>query len=166
MAATFNWAQRNGAGGVSTDLGTTGNLWNFKSVDTAIVGDYAANPITAGQNSMEVALRGRFTGLFNKIEDVRFWHSTAFSPATGLVLKAKTNQVIYLQPSTVTSSIATSSIPVADPGTANVSINGSLTSCLTSSGYTDHVYIQLQTGTNAPAGDTSLAAFTMSYTEN
>lgn len=166
MAATFNWAQRNGAGGTSTDLGTSGNLWNFKSADTSGAADYAANPVTAGQNSFEVWLRGHFTGTFNRIDDVRFWISTGFSPSTGLAVFFRGTQVIYLQPSSGTSSIATSSVPTSDPGTANVSIGGSLTGSLTSSGFTDHVVLQLRTTTAAPAGDTSLATFTMSYSEN
>ena len=166
MAATFNWAQRNGVGGTSTDLGTSGNLWNFKSVDSAVAGDYAANPITAGQNSFEVWLRGHFTGTFNRIDDVRFWMSTGFSPATGLAVFWRGTQVIYLQPAAGTSSIATSSVPTADPGSANVSIGGSLSGSLVAVGFTDHVVLQLRTTTAAPAGDTSLAVFTMSYSEN
>lgn len=166
MAATFNWAQRNGAGGTSTDLGNTGNLFNFKNIDDATVGDYNANPISAGNNSFEVWMRGHFTGTFNIIRDVRFWMSTPFSPTTGLQIMWKGTQSIYLQPASGTSSIATSSIPLADPGTANVSIGGNLSGSLTTSGYTDHVVMQLQTTTAAAAGDTSLATFTMSYSEN
>ena len=166
MAATFNWSQRNGAGGTSTLLGASGNLWNFKANDTAIAADYSANPVTAGQNSMEVWLRAYISGGFNQVRDFRFWMSTAFSPMTGLSVKCKPNQVIYLQPSAGTSSIATSSIPTSDPGSANVSIGGSLTSCLTSCGYSDHIVIQVQTTTAAPAGDSSLAVFTLSYSEN
>ncbi len=147
-------------------MGQTGNLWNFKSVDTSGAGDYAANPITAGQNSMEVVLRGAFTGTFNRITDARFWMSTGFSPSTGLQVFFSGTQVIYLQPTTGTSSIATSSVPTTDPGTANVSIQGSLTGSLTTSGFTDHIYLQLRTTTAAAAGDTSLATFTLSYTEN
>lgn len=166
MAATFNWNQRNGAAGTATDLGSAGNLANFKTTDTTGIGDYAANPISAGNNSMEVVLRGHFTGTFNQIRDFRFWQSTAFSPSTGLQVFFSGTQVIYLQPTTGTSSIATSSIPTTDPGSANVSVGGSLTGCLTTSGFTDHIYLQLRTTVSAPAGDTSLATFTLSYTEN
>ena len=165
MAATFNWAQRND-GGTSTDLGSSGNLVNFKSVDTSGAADYAANPITAGNNSMELVLRGHFTGSFNRISDARFWQSAAFSPSTGLQVFFSGTQVIFLQPSSGTSSIATSSVAVADPGTANVSITGALTGSLTTSGFTDHVYLQLRTTTAAAAGDTSLATMTLSYSEN
>lgn len=47
MAATFQWTIRNGAGATETALGSSGNLQNFKSVDSAGIADYAANPITA-----------------------------------------------------------------------------------------------------------------------
>jgi len=166
VAATFNWAIRNGAGGTNTDLGSSGNLQDFKSVDSSGISDYAANPITAGNNSFECWLRGHFSGTFNRIDDVRVWQSTNFSPSTGLQIFWSGTQVIFLQPSQATSSIATSSIPTADPGSANVSIGGSLSGSLTTSGFTDHVVLQLRTTTAAPAGDTSLTTITMSYTEN
>lgn len=166
MAATFTWTIRNGAGATETSLGTSGNLQNYKSVDTAGISDYAANPITAGQNSYELWFRGKFSGTFNRIDDVRFWQSVNFSPSTGLQVFWKGTQVIYLQPASGTSSIATSSIPTSDPGSANVSLGGSLSGSLTSSGYTDNVVLQLRTTTSAAAGDTSLETVTMSYSEN
>lgn len=166
MAATFNWSQSIGAGPTRVDLGSSGNLFNFKNTDTNTVADYAANPITAGNNSYEVFLQGHFTGVFNLIQDIRFWQSTAFSPSTGLTVKWKGTQTIYLQPAAVTSSLATSSVPTSDPGTANVSIGGNLSGSLTTSGYTDYIVLQLQTTTAAAAGDSSLGTFTMSYSEN
>lgn len=155
MAATFNWTIRNGAGATETVLGSSGNLQNFKSVDSAGIADYAANPITAGNNSFECWFRTRFTGSFNRISDMRFWQSTAFSPSTGLQVFWSGTQQIYLTPSSGTSSIATSSVPTSDPGSANVTIGGSLTGCLTTSGYSDNIVLQLRTTTAAAAGDTS-----------
>ncbi len=166
MAATFQWAQKNGAGGTLTILGTSGNLFNFKNADTAGIADYAANPITAGNNSYEVFLLGHYLGTFNRIDNVRFWMSTNFAPSTGLSVFFKGNQVIYLQPANGTSSLATSSIPTADPGSANVSFNGNLSGSLVASGYTDHIVLQLRTTASAPPGDTSLATFTLTYNEN
>lgn len=97
---------------------------------------------------------------------MRFWQSTNFSPSTGLQVMFTGQQVIYLQPSSVTSSIATSSIPTSDPGSANVSLGGNLSGSLVTSGYSDHIVLQLQTTNSAPAGDTSLQTVTLSYTEN
>ena len=166
MAATFQWTIRNGAGATETVLGTSGNLQNFKSVDSAGIVDYAANPVTAGQNSFECWFRGKWTGTFNRISDLRSWQSAAFSPATGLQIFFSGQQQIYLTPASVTSSIATSSIATSDPGSANVSIGGNLSGSLTSSGYSDNIVLQLRTTTAAAAGDTSLATITLSYTEN
>ena len=166
MAAGFNWSQRNGASGTVTDLGTSGNLWNFKNIDDATAADYAGNPITAGQNSFEVWLRAHMTGTFNRIDGFRIWMSTDFSPNTGLSVFYSGQQVTFLQPAAGTSSIATSSIPKVDPGSTNVSIGGNLSGSLVSPGYTDHIVLQLRTGVSAAPGDTSLATFTLSYNEN
>ena len=166
MAATFNWAQKNGSGGTLTVLGASGNLFDFKSIDTAGIGDYASNPVTAGNASFECWLKAAFTGSFNRIDGLRFWLSTDFSPNTGLSLFWTGTQVTYLQPAAGTSSIATSSIPTADPGTTNVTIGGNLSGSLVAAGYSDHIVLQLRTTTAAAAGDTSLATFTLSYNEN
>ena len=167
MPATFNFAQTIGApAGTRQDLGSSGNLLNFKNVDSIGTSDYASNPIAAGNASYELWLQGHFTGTFNSISDVRFWMSTNFSPSTGLSVKLRSNQTSYVQPVNSVSSIATSTISSSDPGTTNVSISGSLSSSLSTSGYTDYLVMQLQTTASAPAGDTSLAVFTLSYLEN
>jgi len=147
-------------------LGSSGNLANFKNVDTAGTANYNTNPISAGNNSYEVFLLGHLTGTFNRIDGFRFWMSTNYSPSTGLHVFFSGQHPIYLQPANGTSSIATSSIPVADPGSTNVTIGGSLSGSLVASGYTDNLVLQLRTDTNAPAGDTSLATFTLTYNEN
>lgn len=166
MAASFSWAQNNGVGAVVTILGSSGNLADFKNIDTTGIGDYAANPIQAGNNSFEVWLRAWFSGTFNRIDGLRFWQSTNYSPATGLQVFWKGLQTIYLQPAAGTSSIATSSVATSDPGTTNVGIGGNLSGSLVASGYSDFIVLQLRTTASAPAGDTSLATYTLSYNEN
>jgi hypothetical protein len=141
-------------------------LSNLKNIDSAGTAGYTANPITAGQNSYEKWFRAHFFGTFNRIDGVRFWMSTNFSPSTGLHVFFSGQQATYLQPFNGTSSIATSSIPIADPGSTNVTINGSLSGSLVASGYTDHLVLQLRTDLTAAAGDTSLCTLTMSYSEN
>lgn len=163
MAATFGWAQSNGAGQTVTDLGSSGNLFNFKTNDDATAANYSSNPITAGNSSMEVFLRGKFTGTFNKIDNLQFWQSTAFSPSTGLQVTAAMNNVSYSTPSTTDN--AASNVPTSDPGTANVSIGGALTGSLSASGYSDYIKLQLDTTASAAPGDTSLATFTLQYDE-
>lgn len=164
MAATFNWAQQNGApAGSATDLGASGNLFNFKTNDDATAANYSSNPITAGNSSMEVYLRMHFTGTFNTISNLQFWMSTDFSPNTGLAVKWKGNNTTYATPSVSTN--ADSAVPTSDPGTANVSIGASLGGSLSAAGYSDYIRLQLQTTTSAAAGDTSLAIYTGQYDE-
>jgi len=166
MPASFSWAQTVGApAGTRSDLGSSGNLANFKNVDSIGTSDYTSYPVPAGSNSYEVWLQGHWYGTFNSIYDVRFWMSTDFSPNTGLTVKVKCDQATYNQPTNATSSIATSTIGTSDPGVSNVSIGGNLSSSLNTSGYSDYLVMQLQTTTAAPAGDTSLATFSLSYIE-
>lgn len=67
MAASFGWAQTTGSSGseATTDLGISGNLFNFKRSDDPTPGNYASHPISAGDKSYEVWLRAKFTGSFN-----------------------------------------------------------------------------------------------------
>lgn len=164
MAATFNWAQTYGTSpGTTTDLGSSGNLFNFKTNDDATPANYSSNPITAGNSSMEVYLRAHFTGTFTKIDNLQFWQSAAFSPATGLQVTAAMNNVSYATPTTTDN--GSSNVPTSDPGTANVSIGGSLSGNLSSAGYSDYIKLQLDTTVSAAPGDTSLATFTLQYDE-
>lgn len=166
MAATYNWAQTHGAGATVVDLGSSGNLFNFKNADDATAANYSSNPITAGNNSYEVWLRAHFTGTFNQVDNLQFWMSTDFSPNTGLTVKWKgNNSGSYTTPTASTSSVATATVPTSDPGTANVSIGTSLAGNLSAAGYSDYIVLQLQTTTAAAAGDTSLATFTLQYDE-
>ena len=166
MPATFNWRQTVGAPpGIANLLGASGNLVNFKNIDSIGTSNYATNPIPAGSNSFEVWLQGAFSGVFNAIYDLRFWLSTDYSPNTGLTVMANTQQQAFQQPTSATSSIATQVVSHSDPGQRNVTYQGSLTSSITTPDNTDYIVLQLQTTTNAPAGDTSLATFSLSYIE-
>lgn len=172
MAASFQWNQTYGASpGTSTDLGTSGNLFNFKDIDDATAADYNSHPIVASDSanqgrSFEVWLRGHLTGSFNNVDNVQFWRSTNYSPATGLTLYWKGNNVgAYVTPVKTDSTVATASVPSSDPGTANVTIATSLTGALTSAGYTDYIVLQLDVATTATPGDTSQATFTIQYDE-
>lgn len=49
----------------------------------------------------------------------------------------------YVTPISTASTIATASIPVADPGTANVSIGGDLTGSLTAAGFSDYCIVPI-----------------------
>lgn len=170
MAETFNWSQTYGeAPGTTVDLGESGNLFNFKDKDDATASNYSSYPITASDNpdegrSYEVWLRAHFTGTFNKIDNLQFWMSTNFNPSTGLTVYWKGNNVgSYTTPVKTDSTIATTQVPTEDPGTANVSIGGSLSGSLTSPGYSDYIVLQLDVASTAASGDTSLCVFSLQY---
>jgi len=166
LAATFNWYQYNGANTAETSLGTGGNLVNFSAIDTAGTVGYDTNPITAGNQSMSVYLKGKWGGTFNKIENLQFWRSTDFSPNTGLSLYWKANgTTAYAAPSTATS-VAADAVATSDPGAENVYIGGATGGSLTAAGGSDYIVLQLRTTTAAAAGDTSLAEFTIQYDES
>lgn len=167
MAADFKWAQTYGSSpGTVSELGVSGNLFNFKRADDATASNYTSYPISAGDKSYEVWLRAKFTGTFNNIDNIQFWRSTDFSPNTGLSIKWGDGGVSAYSDPVTGSNKATSSIPTSDPGSANVSVGGDITGSLTASGYTDYVVLQLNTTSAAAAGDTSLAQFTLNYDES
>jgi hypothetical protein len=100
------------------------------------------------------------------VDNFQFWMSTNFSPATGLTVYWKGNNVgAYATPVNDDSAVAVSTVPTSDPGTANVSIGGSLSGELTGAGYSDYIVLQLDVATTAAPGDTSLATFTIQYDE-
>ena len=170
MAETFQWSQTSGASpGDIADIGETGNLFNFKDYDNKDPGNYDDYPITASDSadegrSYEVWLRMHFTDTFNVIDNLQFWMSTDFSPNTGLTVYWKGDTVgAYATPVKIDSTKAVSTVPSADPATANVTIGGSLTGELTAAGYSDYILLQLDIATTAASGDTSLAIYTGQY---
>jgi len=167
MAVTFNWNQRTGATGVTTtsDLGISGNLFNFQNQDVASAAQYTSYPITAGNNSYEVFLRGHFTGTFNKVQNLQFWKSAGTEGTGESLYWEDGGEPTYTAPATTTS-VATSAVPTADPGSSNVSINDSQASSLSAAGYSDYIVLQLRTTTAAEAGDTETFTFTLQYDEN
>ena len=172
-AANFSWAQSNGsaASPVVTLLGSSGNLVDFKNIDSSGVTNYAQYPVAAGTYSAELWLRGFFYGVFNAIWDIRFWMSN--SPGTGLqgtglTVYANTQVQNYSTPqaNTLSSSIASAIVPTSDPGTRNVTYGGSVTSSILAPGYTDFVCLQLYANSTAIAGDSGLSTFNLSYLES
>jgi hypothetical protein len=168
MAATFNWWGEYGTSGAPTtaDLGVSGNLFNFKTSNSlASAADYTSYPITAGNNSYEVWLKGHFTDSFNKIQNAKFWKS-AGGPDAGIGIKWNGITTAYVTPITGASTIATADVPTASPGSANVSFAGDLGGNITAAGFSDFIIMQMQTTTAAAAGDTSTYTFTLTYDEN
>lgn len=168
MAATFTWSGTYGVGaGTVLDLGTSGNLFNFKSLNSLTsAADYTTYTVVAGTSSYEVFLRGKFTGTFNRIANIQAWKSSG-GPDAGITLKWDGDgNTAYTEAVSATSVIATTTMPTGDPGTANVSIGNALTGALSATGYTDYMVLQLQSTTAAAAGDSSTYTFSLSYDES
>lgn len=164
MAATFSWNQKTQAGpATGYDLGVSGNLFNFKSNDSNTPANYTTYPITAGNRSFEVWLRGHFTGTFNKIQNLQFWKS-AGAYGTGLSMDWGTTSA-FTNPVSTDGSKTTGAVPTADPGSQNVFFAAGSTSA-TVAGFSNYMVLQLATTSAAAAGDTTTYTFTLQYDEN
>lgn len=162
MVATFAWVEANGVG---EDESTPTNI-NFGSTDAT---DLVAltYPITAGNNSYEKYIKVKFTDTFSVIDNIQFWKSAgAYVTGEGIDWDGEIVLASYAQPVATTSSVATTVMPTADPGTANVSIAGSLSGTITVAGNTsDYIVMQLQTTGSTPAGAVNTKTFTLQYDE-
>lgn len=173
MTASFNFNQTYGSSpGTAVDLGDTGNLVNFKDIDDANASNYSSYPITASNSpnqgrSYEIFLRAHYTGTFATVSNIKFWMSQNFNPADGLTVYWKgNNQTAYATPVKTDSALASAIVPSSNPGTANVSIGGSLAGVLSSAGYSDYIVIQLDASMSAKVGDTSLCVFSIEWDES
>lgn len=162
MAATFSWVESNGAGETES---TPTNI-NFGSTD-AVNLVALTYPITAGENSYEKYIKVKFTGTFSTIDNIKFWKSAGtYVTGEGIDWDGEVALASYATPTDSTSSVATTVLPTSDPGTANVSIGGSLSGTITVSGNTsDYIVMQLQTTSSTPAGAVNTKTMTLTYDE-
>lgn len=183
MSATFDWQSDHGAQTGSPTKGTTRATGrteiNWKNIDDATTA-YSSSPITAGNNSFENWLFGKFTGTFNQISGGLFAHTlTAFG--TGLTLKGTPacsgdgSRLLYTTPSTstnanlttdMTSAIAIGSGVQVCFGATGPEATGKATSMTTNPCYTNFLTTQLQSTSGAAAGDTAQVTLTLQYNEN
>lgn len=160
MVSTFEFHEANGTAPGS--LGSISNL-NMGNADAKELTP-ADNPITAGNNSYEKWFVGSWSGTFTKIDNVQFWQS-AGSFGTGESIDWSGSETLYVQPTTSESTIATTSVPTSDPGTANVSLGSSLSGSLETTGRSDYVVLQYQTTASASPGPTNQKTFTIQWDE-
>ena len=130
---------------------------------------YATYPVTAGLNAYEKYIRLHVTAIndSNKIDNIQIWKSAgAYVTDESIQTNLKTSAYSaksFATPSTTTFTDQT--MPVADPGAANLGISGSLTGSLTGAGYSDYWVFQIQIGVSAPPGNTNQKTFTIQYDE-
>lgn len=158
MSATFQWSESNGAGETVTD--GISNL-NFGSNDSPNIVP-STYRIVAGENSFEKYIRGKFSGTFTEISNMKFWKSVG-GLVTGEAIKTD-EATAYAQPVATTSSVAVTDVPTAE-GSAIVvhAANGNTT--ITAVGYTKYLCLQLQTTGSTPAGSVNQKTFTLQYDE-
>ncbi len=161
MAATVEIDESNGAGETVTHNITNSNMGSTDAVNL----DAVANPVTPGNNTYEKWQKIDVTAMggSSQIDNLQIWRTGALGGAATHVTNARTatygGAATYATPIATNSTVATQTMPSADPAAANLGIGGSLTGNLTSTGSSDYLVHQIQTDGGDTAGSTS----TMNY---
>jgi len=162
MAATFAWLERYGA-----TPGTTVDPTSYVhllSADVASGNDtnYTNYPITvpgAGDDySYERYVRGKWTGTFNNIQNVKFWKS-AGSPNTGWTINAGVTSG-FSTPVDTASAIAAAAIPTSQGAGLTLTFDGT---------YSQFAVMQAVVASTAGPGDMITspgATYSLSYDES
>lgn len=153
MAATFEHSESNGAGEVVTNGILNLNFGNLDSPNLTS----PDNRVVAGNDSFEKWYRGRFSGSFTTIDNLRFFKSAGSLP-TGVEIKAAVNAA-FATPTDSTSVVATVDVPVTE-GTALVPNNPGV-----SPSFSGYIILQLQAGISATPGAVGTQTFTLKYDE-
>lgn len=162
MVATVDISESTGVGETTQD--DVANC-NYGSIDTyeLVVATY---PIVAGENSYHKCWRVHWTGAFNQIDNLQCWLEG--TPTSQCTYKASLTTESYSDPGYVqpaTSSITWWNAPTSDPGNANIAIGASLAGTTDSTGYSDYMHTQLQSGTTAPPGNVTTLTWHWQYDE-
>jgi len=174
MVATFSWVESNATAG-DTSVPTNLNLGSTNAADLAP----STYPITAGTYSYSKWVQGMWTGSFTRIDNIQFWMSdsgTGYVSGETLFVSATTASYagtdVYATPTGATAtadSQAANAMPTADPTTANIGIDGSLSGSVTSStagsNVSDFMVVQASITSGASAGAVQTKTFTMQYDE-
>jgi hypothetical protein len=171
MVATFSWVEYNTQ---ATDTGVPTNL-NLGSVNARNLAP-STYPITAGTYSYSKWVRGVWSGAFTRIDNLQFWMSASGSGyVTGESLKCSASTATYAGTSTYAAPVQTVdakaavAMPVANPGSHNIGIGGSLTGSITTStapnNASDFIVIQASIKSTASAGAVQQKTFTIQYDE-
>ena len=167
MAATVEIDEQNGAAPGSPTHNIT-NL-NYGIVDEPNT-DYANHPIPVPGNSMTKYNKLDVTNMggSNIIDNIRIWKSAgAYLTDEGIQTNLRTSgyagAASYVDPTTTTYTDQT--MPVAEPGTANLGIAGSLSGQLVAAGQSDYWKHQLQAGASTPPGNSNQKTSSIKYDE-
>ena len=158
MASTFQFSESNTISETVSD-GIT-NL-NFGSNDSANL-NTTTYPVSTPNASFEKYIRGKFSGTFTEISNIKFWKSVG-TLVTGETIKAAAN-VVFATPSTTPN--ADSDVPT-DVGTALAiqSADSGAVYTITDPGYTKYIRLQTHSTTSTPGGAGNTKTFVMQYDE-
>lgn len=161
MTATWGFSESNGVGESITDSISS---VNFGSVDSPNLVP-ATYPVTINTNSFCKYIRGKFTGTWTVISNMKFWKS-AGTLLTGETLKASANAT-YATPSA--SSTGDTDCPTAvESALAINSAEGAATivyGAFGVSGYTGYIRLQIQSTASTPSGSGNQKTLTFQYDE-
>jgi len=167
MVATFSFVEANSTA-ANTGVPTNLNLGSVNSSDLAT----STYPITAGTYSYSKWVQGLWTGDFTRIENLQFWMSSSgegYKSGEKLNVSATTESYAgtdtYVTPTNTVDAKAVNTMPIADPGAANIGVGGSLAGSLTDIGYSDFIVIQASISSAAAAGETNTKQFRLQYDE-
>lgn len=169
MVATFEWKVYTGtsAGTENPATGSADHL-NFHNDDTyGTSTDYQTKQIVVPSSgttySYERWLRGKWSGTFNEISNIKFWKSSGTLSDANLSINAGTTTT-GATPTSSASSIATSSVPTTEGTALDLTPSGNITS---SPGYSIYAVMQLEVpSTVTTPGDIGVQTFTMQYDES
>jgi hypothetical protein len=118
-------------------------------------------PITAGENSYEAFIKLPIDVTSLTLSGFKIYLTSALP--TGVTLKYKSDWTggtsAFSTPIKTTSGKAVTTIPVAIPANANVTIENSLSTTKTTPFLTDYIVLQLQTTASAADGDGTLSLY-------
>ena len=154
MPAIFEWTETNGAPPGTTTLALA-NV-NFGGIDAPNLAS-PNNRVIAGQNSFEKWLRGRFSGTFTTIDNLRFFKSAGTLPANAFI-KAAVNAA-YAAPTNAASAVAVADVPTTEAGALAPSAPGA------SPSFSGYITLQMQTTSAAAYGAVPTQTFTLKYDE-
>ncbi len=157
MSATVEIDEENGN---SSSPALTHNISNSNmgSADSANLNPLTY-PIAPGNNSFEKwqLLHVTNMGTSTKINNIQVWRTGGLGTGASHLTNARTGgyggAAAYATPTAATSTFATQTMPGSSPGSANLGIGGSLGGALTAAGYSDFLVHQIQTASNALAGN-------------
>lgn len=153
MAATFAWSESNGAGETVTDGILNVNFGNLDSPNLSSPN----NRVVAGNNSYEKWNRGKFSGSYTTIDNLKFYKSAGSLPSN-VTIKAEVNTA-YATPTDSTSSVALNNVPTTEGSALVPDSTGA------SPDYSGYIIMQMQTTIAATPGAVPTQTFTMKYDE-